>query len=82
LGSYVSGFAKPGDIDCDLISHPVQTFLHSLSEESKERLNIPLKHFARPEKVVIQEMTTITLEDGREEISYNLSKSNTLEIKV
>ncbi|CAH0557553.1 unnamed protein product [Brassicogethes aeneus] len=43
IGSFVTGYQDPKDVDADLISPPVMNFLMSLSNATKELLNLPLK---------------------------------------
>ncbi|CAH2011660.1 unnamed protein product [Acanthoscelides obtectus] len=43
IGSVATGATNPGDVDDRLLSPPLRDFLHSLSNTTKEHLNIPLK---------------------------------------
>ncbi|VEN50359.1 unnamed protein product [Callosobruchus maculatus] len=43
IGSVATGATNPKDIDDQLLSPPLRDFLHSLSNSTKEFLNIPLK---------------------------------------
>ncbi|CAH2016558.1 unnamed protein product, partial [Acanthoscelides obtectus] len=43
IGSVATGATNPGDVDDRLLSPPLRNFLHSLSNTTKEHLNIPLK---------------------------------------
>ncbi|XP_066143169.1 sodium-coupled monocarboxylate transporter 2-like [Euwallacea fornicatus] len=74
LGSFVTGFEEPGKVHTELISPPIRNFLHSLSEHTKERLHIPLKHYASAERIKIEEFTSVVLEDDPNGVSHRTQK--------
>lgn len=43
IGSFATGFSDPKDVAEELLSPPMKKFLYSLSDKTKEYLNIPLK---------------------------------------
>nr|CAH7751225.1 unnamed protein product [Callosobruchus chinensis] len=52
IGSVATGATNPKDIDEELLSPPLRDFLHSLSNSTKEFLNIPLKQGSIGKKTI------------------------------
>lgn len=72
LGSLATGPTNPKDVDGDLLSPPVRSFLISLPSKVKERLNIPLKGNEATNVKETKEVFTVNLELFDQEKSQNM----------
>lgn len=58
LGSFATGFEDPREVDGDLLSPPIRNFLHALPDKIKEKLNIPLKQYEKPDRIRLSVIST------------------------
>lgn len=77
--SFITGAQNPANIGEELLSPPIKNFLNSLSNSTKEKLNIPLKGNVKTKDAGLKGVINVALDLSSEKCLENKTKDATIE---
>lgn len=72
--SFITGPQNPANVGEELMSPPVKNFLDSLSNSTKEKLNIPLKSNVKAKDSGLKGVINVALDLSSEKCLENITK--------